>query len=145
MEFIKYFTNPQFDNAKFADMLRLKMNVRAKAVEDGVILDRDAFNAMSAALMPNWAWLNKQSINSPLHTRPADPTEWPDLAHAYRYLLAIVFDDKDACQLEQRTGLSTSTDRQIWLLAIGVKRTASMAWQSLITTLAKSCTWQTKT
>lgn len=24
MEFIKYFTNPQFDNAKFADMLRLK-------------------------------------------------------------------------------------------------------------------------
>lgn len=98
MEFIKYFTNPQFDNAKFADMLRLKMNVRAKAVEDGVILDRDAFNAMSAALMPNWAWLNKQSINSPLHTRPA---EWPELAHAYRYLLAIVFDDKDACQLEQ--------------------------------------------
>ena len=61
MEFIKYFTNPQFDNAKFADMLRLKMNVRAKAVEDGVILDRDAF-------MPNWAWLNKQSINSPLQT-----------------------------------------------------------------------------
>lgn len=50
MEFIKYFTNPQFDNVKFADMLRLKMNVRAKAVEDGVILDRDAFNAMSAAL-----------------------------------------------------------------------------------------------
>ena len=101
MEFIKYFTNPQFDNAKFADMLRLKMNVRAKAVEDGVILDRDAFNATSAALMPNWAWLNKKSINSDLHTRPADPEEWPELAHAYRYLLAIVFDDKDACQLEQ--------------------------------------------
>ena len=100
MEFIKYFTNPQFDNAKFADMLRLRMNVRAKAVEDGVILDRDAFNATSAALMPNWAWLNKQSINSPLHTRPAEPAEWPELTHAYRYLLAIVFDDKDACQLE---------------------------------------------
>ena len=98
MEFIKYFTNPQFDNAKFADMLRLKMNVRAKAVEDGVILDR-------AALMPNWAWLNKQSINSPLHTRPADLAEWPELTHAYRYLLAIVFDDKDACQLEQADGL----------------------------------------
>ena len=105
MEFIKYFTNPQFDNAKFADMLRLKMNVRAKAVEDGVILDRKAFNATSAALMPNWAWLNKQSINSPLHTRPADPAEWPELTHAYRYLLAIVFDDKDACQLEQADGL----------------------------------------
>lgn len=101
MEFIKYFTNPQFDNAKFADMLRLKMNVRAKAVEDGVILDREAFNATSAALMPNWAWLNKKSINSDLHTRPADP----ELAHAYRYLLAIVFDDKDACQLEQADGL----------------------------------------
>lgn len=105
MEFIKYFTNPQFDNAKFADMLRLRMNVRAKAVEDGVILDRDAFNATSAAFMPNWAWLNKQSINSPLHTRPAEPAEWPDLTHAYRYLLAIVFDDKDACQLEQADGL----------------------------------------
>lgn len=105
MEFIKYFTNPQFDNAKFADMLRLKMNVRAKAVEDGIILDRDAFNATSAAFMPNWAWLNKQSINSPLHTRPAEPAEWPELTHAYRYLLAIVFDDKDACQLEQADGL----------------------------------------
>lgn len=78
MEFIKYFTNPQFDNAKFADMLRLKMNVRAKAVEDGVILDRDAFNATSAALMPLRAWVHKQSINSPLHTRPAEPAEWPE-------------------------------------------------------------------
>ena len=81
------------------------MNVRAKAVEDGVILDREAFNATSAALMPNWAWLNKKSINSPLHTRPAEPTEWPELTHAYRYLLAIVFNDKDACQLEQADGL----------------------------------------
>lgn len=105
MEFIKYFTNPQFDNAKFADMLRLRMNVRAKAVEDGVILDRDAFNATSAALMPHWAWVNKQSINSPLHTRPAEPAEWPELTHAYRYLLAIVFDDKDTCQLKQADGL----------------------------------------
>lgn len=105
MEFIKLFTNPRFNNAEFADMLRLKMNVRAKAVEDGVILDRDAFNATRAALMPEWAWLNKQYINSPLHTRPADPTEWPELTHAYRYLLAIVFDGKDACQLEQADGL----------------------------------------
>lgn len=105
MEFIKYFTNPQFDNAKFADMLRLRMNVRAKAVEDGVILDRDAFNATSAAFMPEWAWLNKRYINSSLHTRPAEPAEWPDLTHTYRYLLAIVFDDKDTCQLEQADGL----------------------------------------
>ena len=105
MEFIKYFTNPQFDNAKFADMLRLRMNVRAKAVEDGVILDRDTFNATNAALMPHWAWLNKQSINSPLHTKPAEPAEWPELTHAYRYLLAVVFDDKDAYQLKQADGL----------------------------------------
>ena len=105
MEFIKYFTNPTFDNKAFADMLKLKINVRAKAVEDGVILDREAFNATNAALMPNWAWMNKKSINSDLHTRPAEPAEWPELAHAYRYLLAIVFDDKDACQLEQADGL----------------------------------------
>lgn len=31
--------------------------------------------------------------------------KWPELTHAYRYLLAIVFDDKDACQLEQADGL----------------------------------------
>lgn len=105
MEFIKYFTNPQFDNAKFADMLRLRMNVRAKAVEDGVILDRDAFNAASAAFMPEWAWLNKRYINSPLHTRSAEPAEWPDLTRTYRYLLAIMFEDNDACQLEQADGL----------------------------------------
>ena len=105
MEFIKYFTNPQFDNAKFANMLRLQMNVRAKAVEDGVILDRDAFNAMEAGLMPQWAWLNKRAINSPLHTRPANPMEWPDLSHHYRYLLTIVFEDKAACPLEQSDGL----------------------------------------
>lgn len=105
MEFIKYFTNPQFDNAKFANMLRLQMNVRAKAVEDGVILDRDAFNAIEAGLMPQWAWLNKRAINSQLHTRPAEPMEWPDLSHHYRYLLTIVFEDKAACPLEQSDGL----------------------------------------
>lgn len=120
MEFIKYFTNPQLDNAKFADMLRLKMNVRAKAVEDGVILDRDAFNAMSAALMPNWPM--------PIATCLPQCSMTRTLA-----------------SLSRQTDLSTSANRQTWLLAIGVKRTASMVWLSLITTLAKSCTWQTKT
>lgn len=105
MEFIKYFTNPQFDNAKFADMLRLKMNVCAKAVEDGIILDRETFNATSPAFIPNWAKVNKQRINNPLYTRPAEPAEWPELTHAYRYLLIILFDNKDTCHLEQADGL----------------------------------------
>ena len=105
MEFIKYFTNPQFNNAKFADMLHLQMNVRARAVEDGVILDRDAFNAMEAGLMPQWARLNKKAINSPLHTRRADPMEWPDLIHHYRYLLALISEDCDPRPLEQSDGL----------------------------------------
>lgn len=101
MEFIKYFTDPQFNNAKFANMLRLEMNIRANAVEDGVILDREAFNATSSAFIPNWAKVNKQRINNPLYTRPAEPAEWPELTHTYHYLLTILFDNKDACQLEQ--------------------------------------------
>lgn len=104
MEFIKYFTNPTFDNKAFADMLKLKMNVRAKAVEDGVILDREAFNATSAALMPNWAWMNKKSINSDLHTRPAEPAEWPDLTCKYKYVLAVLTEDNVDCPLEQADG-----------------------------------------
>lgn len=104
MEFIKYFTNPQFDNKAFADMLKLKMNVRAKAVEDGVILDREAFNATSSAVMPNWAWMNKKSINSDLHTRPAEPAEWPDLTCKYKYVLAVLTEDNVGCPLEQADG-----------------------------------------
>ena len=49
--------------------------------------------------------MNKQRINNPLYTRPTEPAEWPELTHAYRYLLIILFDNKDTYQLEQADGL----------------------------------------
>lgn len=111
MYFIKLFTAERFDNVKFANMLQYQMNVRARAVDDGVILDRDAFNATESAYMPQWAWLNKSAINNPLRTRPATPDEWPDLSTRYRYSLAILYDDADPCQVEQSDGLNYITQQ----------------------------------
>lgn len=91
--YVKFFVNPMFNREQFADMLNCKMNVKAKAVEDGVILDRDAFNAVSAAYMPHWAWLNKKSINSNLHTRPATAEEIPDDINP-RYTLMELMNDE---------------------------------------------------
>lgn len=47
------------------------MNVRSAEVEDGIILDLDAFNAMRVAYMPHWAY-----INSNLHTRIASEDKY---------------------------------------------------------------------
>lgn len=105
MEFVKYFTSDMFKKEEFTDMIRVKMNVRAKVVEDGIILDRDAYNAVPVARMPHWAYMMKKYINSPLHTRPATPDEWPDLTPNYRYLLALLDKDNDPCQLEGSDGL----------------------------------------
>lgn len=104
MEFVKYYTNPTFDREGFVEMLRLKMNVRAKAMEDGIILDREAFNAISPAHMPHWAYINKSNINSRLHTRPATPSEWPDLNCQYKYSL-VLLSEGSSTQLEQADGL----------------------------------------
>lgn len=74
-DFVKYFTNVMFNREKFVDMLQCTMNVPAAVVDDGVILDREAFNAISAAHMPHWAFINRKYINSNLHTRPATSKE----------------------------------------------------------------------
>lgn len=87
MEMVKFFTSEMFRKQEFVNMLEQKMNVRAYAVKDGVILDREAFNDVPLSLIPHWAFINRKFINSQFHTRPAEPAEIP----AYgEYQLAIV-------------------------------------------------------
>lgn len=105
MKFVKYFVPATFDKEGFAKMLDEGMNVRNKIVDDGIILDVDAFNTISAASMPHWAWLNRQDINSPLHTRPAMPEEWPELNPKRRYTVAIIWEDNNASPMEDANGL----------------------------------------
>ena len=50
--------------------------MRSAEVEDGIILDLDAFNAMRVAYMPHWAYINRKFINSNLHTRIASEDEY---------------------------------------------------------------------
>lgn len=75
MEAIKLFTNSMFKKEEFAAMLRDAMNVPTAIVDDGIILDREVFNATPSYLMPHWAFMNKDDIRSALHTRPATPDE----------------------------------------------------------------------
>lgn len=92
MEFIKFFTSPMFRKQEFVDMLKYRCNVRACAVDDGIILDREAFNNTSVAYLPHWAYLNKKFINSQFHTRPATYDEYHELTKP-RY--SVVMRTKD--------------------------------------------------
>ena len=74
--YIKYFTSDLFNKSEFVKLLRYIMNVEATMVEDGIILDIDAFNAVPKAFMPHWAFINSKFINSKLHTRPASLDEF---------------------------------------------------------------------
>ena len=74
--YIKYFTSNLFNKKEFVKLLRYTMNVESAVVEDGVILDVDAFNAVSKAVMPHWAFIISRFINSKLHTRPASKEEY---------------------------------------------------------------------
>ena len=74
--YIKYFTSDLFNKKKFVKLLRYTMNVESAVVDDGIILDVDAFNGVSKALMPHWAFINSKFINSKLHTRPASKEEF---------------------------------------------------------------------
>ena len=104
MEFVKFFTPAYFQNEKFCQVLWNHMNVRCKPVEDGVILDREAFNMMPLGEMPTWCWMNHQDINSPLHTRPATPDEWPELNPKTRYVMGVMYDFTDVLPLENADG-----------------------------------------
>ena len=74
--YVKWFVGPMFRKREFIKILRYKMNVEAAEVEDGIILDRDAFNSVRLAYMPHWAYINYEYINSDLHTRPASKEEY---------------------------------------------------------------------
>lgn len=72
--FVKFFAPAWFERERFASLLN-DHGIDAVAVEGGVILARDAFNAIPSGELPVWAWLNKADINSPLHTRPISDRE----------------------------------------------------------------------
>lgn len=74
--YVKWFVNPMFKKHDFIKLLRYKMNVEAAEVNDGIIIDKDAFNSVRAAYMPHWAYINRKYINSDLHTRPASREEY---------------------------------------------------------------------
>lgn len=95
MEFIKFFTNSMFNKAEFVDMLKYKCNVRACATDDGIILDRQAFNEIKASHLPHWAYINKQYINSALHTRPASYEEYHALTKPRYTLVAVIADGEN--------------------------------------------------
>lgn len=64
-----------FRKEEFVEMLVNIMHVPAVAVDDGIILDRKAFNSISPAHMPHWAWMNKRDINNEFHIRAATTEE----------------------------------------------------------------------
>lgn len=66
-EYIKYNTNSLFNNEEFAEVLN-SLGVEAKAVNQGVILDREAFNQLKVSKMPHWVYMNRKFINSEYHT-----------------------------------------------------------------------------
>lgn len=82
-DYIKLFTSPAFEREDFADML-CEINVECAPVGDGVILNRVQFNQVPAARMPVWAWLNRDDILSPLHTREATMREYRDADSKWR-------------------------------------------------------------
>lgn len=83
--FVKYFTSPTFKREKFAEVLREQMNVAARAVDDGIILDRAAFD--DAPAVSPWVEMNREDIMSSLHTRAATEQEIFRLKHPERYEL----------------------------------------------------------
>lgn len=93
MDIIKYFTEDVFNARDFADMLARECNIKAMPVSGGVILDRKAFNAIPAAHLPHWAFINRDYINNPWHTRPATPEEAAMLSAPTTYAIVVTVDN----------------------------------------------------
>lgn len=93
MEAIKYFTPEYFDRKAFADMLVYKCNVKAIPVSGGVIFDREAFNAIPAANLPHWAYINKKYINNEFHARSATEEEAAMLIAPVTYAIVVTVDN----------------------------------------------------
>lgn len=93
MEAIKYFTNNIFDNKDFVNMLVRKCNIKAMPTDGGIILDREAFNAIPSGYLPHWAFINKKFINSEFHTRPATVEEAMMLTAPITYAIVVTVDN----------------------------------------------------
>lgn len=63
---VLYRTNSSFNKELFAKRLR-EHGIIAKTTERGVILDRDAFNAIPQYALSHWLWMNRAIINSEYH------------------------------------------------------------------------------
>ena len=63
MELVKYLTNSHFDNEKFSSVLN-SLNIQAKPIKNGVILDREAFNSIPVYELPHWLYINRQYIDN---------------------------------------------------------------------------------
>ena len=117
MEFIKFFTSDMFRKQEFVDMLKYKCNVRACVADDGIILDREAFNDIKVGLLPHWAYLNKKFINSQFHTRPATYGEYQALTKPRYTLIAIT--TKENREIQQSDNLESMKEQagvcaQVW-------------------------------
>lgn len=117
MEVIKLFTNPMFRKEEFAEMLRDTMNVAAAVVDDGIILDREKFNATPLYMMPHWAFMNRDDIRSKYHTRPATPEEVAMLTPNYQYTMLVLFYNKDAHELARFDTLDDKKRQQAQTMA----------------------------
>ena len=109
MEFIKFFTSPMFRKQEFVDMLKYKCNVRACVTTDGIILDKEAFNAIHPGHLPHWAYLNRKYINSELHTRPATYDEYHELTKP-RYSLVAVTTEENR-EIQESDNLATMKEQ----------------------------------
>lgn len=119
--FVKYYTNDFFNKERFKDTLVQKYNVRCAVVDDGVILDRDALNAVPVSLLIEWIRVNLKNINSKLHTREATEQEYND-AKMPRYIMyaAAGVKDKDFTAIFKDDNLSKITDTtDLWKEATG--------------------------
>lgn len=117
MEVIKLFTNPMFRKEEFAEMLRDTMNVATAVVDDGIILDREAFNATPLYMMPHWAFMNRDDIRSKYHTRPATAEEVAMLTPNYQYTMLVLFYNKDAHELARFDTLDDKKRQQAQTMA----------------------------
>lgn len=109
MEFIKFFTSDMFRKQEFVDMLKYKCNVRACVTTDGIILDKEAFNAIHPGHLPHWAYLNRKYINSELHTRPATYDEYHALTKPRYSLVAVTVEENR--EIQESDNLATMKEQ----------------------------------
>lgn len=74
---VKWFISEQFRAQEFVNLLK-SIDVQAAVAtsgEPGLIINRTQLNAIPAGQLPHWVFINRESINSELHTREASYEE----------------------------------------------------------------------